>query len=234
MLDKNSSKTISKGDLARRKIKTAARHLFARYGIDTVTIRDIAKEAGQRNGGSVNYYFRSKEDLVLEIIDDVAERRDRLCAERLDVLETSGKPLTIRDILKSQFSPISSDDEEMRLFTMLQIYRRDLMHSQIPNRWDSSFRRCVDHFRNLLPYLNEHTLRQRLYFLVPYMWTFLATREPNEAQAEFWKEFWTDPSSLEGLYDTAEAMLVCKPSADTNGASSHHFVSQENAGADSD
>ncbi|WP_162986952.1 TetR/AcrR family transcriptional regulator [Sphingomonas paeninsulae] len=214
-------KGASKGDLARSNIKNTARHLFARYGIDTVTIRDIAKAAGQRNGGSVNYYFRSKEDLIREIIDDAARYRDVLSGGRLDEMEASGAPMTIRGLLKANFLPADVDDlEEMRLFTMLQTYRRDLMHTQIPNRWDGSFQRCVTLLRPLLPDYSEAVLRQRLYFLVPYMWTFLATREAIEGQAEFWKEFWADPAAIEGLFDTAEAILIALPSQETQAAMS--------------
>ena len=218
---RREEKGASKGDLARSHIKDTARHLFARYGIDTVTIRDIAKAAGQRNGGSVNYYFRSKEDLIREIIDDGARTRDIVSGERLDELEASGAPMTIRRLLKAHFLPTDTTDvEEMRLFTMLQTYRRDLMHTQIPDRWDGSFRRCINLLRPLLPDYGEVVLKQRLYFLVPYIWTFLATREEIEGQAEFWKQFWADPAAIEGLFDTAEAMLTALPSPETKAAMS--------------
>ncbi|WP_304561333.1 TetR/AcrR family transcriptional regulator [Sphingomonas immobilis] len=215
MMIGRTPKAAGKGDLARSRIKATARALFARYGIDAVTIRDIAQHAGQRNGGSVNYYFGSKEDLIFEILDDVARLRDEQAARQLDALEASGKPITVRALLKAHFTPISDDGEEMRLFTMLQTYRRDAMHSQIPGRWDTSFRRCVDYFRTLLPHLDARLLSQRLYFLVPYIWTFMGTREHFTGQAQFWQTFWADPASIEGLFDTAEAILTCNPSPET-------------------
>lgn len=207
-------KAAGKGDIARDRIKQAARELFAHYGIDAVTIRDIARSAGQRNGGSVNYYFGSKEELVLEILNDAARDSDRMRSGVLDALEASGRPIAIRDILKVLVSS-EGTEEQMRLFTMLQIHRRDLMHTEIPGRWDRAFRRCVVHLERLLPDYPEKILKQRLYFLVPYLWTFLATREGGTDQAQFWKRFWADPSSLESLLDTAEGILVHPPSADT-------------------
>jgi AcrR family transcriptional regulator len=206
----------AKGDETRDRIKRCAREMFSRHGLDKVTIRDIAKSAGQRNGGSVNYYFRSKEDLILEILDDAASETDRSRSLLVDRLEASGEPITIRAILKLMISSEGIESEErMRLFTMLQIHRRDLMHTQIPGRWDHAYQRCVVHLKGLLPDYPEPVLTQRLYFLIPYLWTFLATQEGGADQAQFWKRFWADPSTIENLLDTAEGILVQPPSPDT-------------------
>jgi AcrR family transcriptional regulator len=56
-----------RGDETRTRIKVAAQRLFAQRGIDGVSVRDIVAAAGQRNNGSLNYYFRTKEALVLEL-----------------------------------------------------------------------------------------------------------------------------------------------------------------------
>jgi AcrR family transcriptional regulator len=209
-------KVTAKRDITREKIKQAARELFARYGIDAVTIRDIAKHSGQRNGGSVNYYFGSKDELVVEILNDVARVSDELCARDLDALEASGRPITIREILKLLIgNQDESSPEFTRLLTMLQTYRRDLMHTEIPGKWDKAFQRCVEHLRRLMPDHPRKVLQQRLYFLIPFLWTFLATREGGEERAEFWKQFWADPSTLESMLDTAEGMLIHPVSADT-------------------
>jgi AcrR family transcriptional regulator len=207
--------TGAKGDETRERLKKCARELFSRYGIDAVTIREIATRAGQKNGGSINYYFRSKEDLVLEILNDAASESDRSRGVLLDRLEMSGKTLSIRDILKVLISHEPNTDENRRLFAMLQLHRRDLMHTAIPGHWDQAYRRCVVHLRELLPNYGEEILSQRLYFVIPHLWTFLATRESSEEQAKFWKDFWADPSTIESLLDTAEGILVHPPSPDT-------------------
>lgn len=213
----------AKGDETRERIKTCARDLFSRYGIEKVTIRDIAKEAGQKNGGSVNYYFRSKDDLITEILGDAAREANDHRGLMLDALERSSTHITIRDILKVLADTGGGDDiRRMRLFTMLQIHRRDLMHTAIPGRWDGAYLRCVGHLRGLLPKYSEALLQQRLYFLIPYLWTFLATREGGEDQAQFWKHFWADSSTFESLLDTAEGILVIPPSPDTLAAQARH------------
>lgn len=55
----------------RRNIKVAARKLFAERGLEAVTVREIVAAAGAKNGGSLNYYFKSKEGLILELINEI-------------------------------------------------------------------------------------------------------------------------------------------------------------------
>src|SRR5690606_4695631 len=98
-------------------------------GIDTVTIRDIAAAAGQKNGAAINYYFRSKDDLISEILDDAASAVDAHRTRLVDDLEASGRTITVREILRVLVSRNGPDEQDQtRLFTMLQLHRRDLMH----------------------------------------------------------------------------------------------------------
>ncbi|AYL98002.1 TetR/AcrR family transcriptional regulator [Mucilaginibacter celer] len=55
------------------KIKEAARMIFTKKGFLATTIRDIAAEA-QINVASVNYYFRSKENLFAFIMDEAIKK----------------------------------------------------------------------------------------------------------------------------------------------------------------
>lgn len=213
------SRGVSKGDVTREKIKAAARSLFVQFGIEAVTIRDIAKHAGQRNGGSINYYFGSKDELVIEILSEAAQAANEDRTRALDALEQSGKPITLRDILRVLVADTSAaSPERMRLFTMLQIHSRDLMHTQIPGRWDQAYQRCIKHLRGMLPDYPDRIFEQRLYFLVPYLWTFLATREGGADRAQFWQQFWDDPSTMESLLDTAEGILTAPISGETRAA----------------
>lgn len=56
-------------DIAARII-TAARTRFLREGVDGASLRQIAKDAGT-NIGMVYYYFKTKDDLFLAIVQDV-------------------------------------------------------------------------------------------------------------------------------------------------------------------
>jgi len=82
---KRPEKEMLRGEATRRRIKLAARKLFAIRGLD-VPIRDIVKTAKQKNSGSISYYFHSKDNLIKESIfltkstTDVSTKRNRPAA----------------------------------------------------------------------------------------------------------------------------------------------------------
>jgi AcrR family transcriptional regulator len=49
-----------KNATTRDLLKLAARRLFAHRGFDSVSVHDIVLAAGQRNRGSLHYYFGTK------------------------------------------------------------------------------------------------------------------------------------------------------------------------------
>jgi AcrR family transcriptional regulator len=55
------------------KILNAARSIFTKKGFLATTVRDIATEANT-NVASVNYYFRSKENLFASIMDETIKK----------------------------------------------------------------------------------------------------------------------------------------------------------------
>ena len=65
----------------------AAERLFAAHGIDGVSLRQIAAEAGSSNNSAVRYHFGTKHDLLAAIftyrLEELTRRRDYL-AERAD------------------------------------------------------------------------------------------------------------------------------------------------------
>lgn len=54
---------------SRKKLMAAARELFMKYGVDRVSVRDIATHSGV-NLSLMNYYFQSKENLLNQIFGD--------------------------------------------------------------------------------------------------------------------------------------------------------------------
>jgi AcrR family transcriptional regulator len=64
-------------DTTKSRIITAAERLFAKDGIDAVSIRDITK-AANANSAAIHYHFGSKHNLVLSVLEHrVAQLRDR-------------------------------------------------------------------------------------------------------------------------------------------------------------
>jgi len=100
--------SVNKSELDTREllIMTALR-LFARNGIEGVSLRQITQEAGQSNQSVVQYYFLNKEGLIEAVLGHVAQlllpSQDE-ALHRLDVLFQRGV-LTPRDVVATAVMP---------------------------------------------------------------------------------------------------------------------------------
>ena len=74
------------------RIKICARRLFAERGVEAVTVREIVAASGAKNGGSLNYYFKSKEGLIMELLADVFRDSSDGWLEALSDLQRTGGP----------------------------------------------------------------------------------------------------------------------------------------------
>lgn len=76
---------------SRKKILNAAEELLGEKGIAGVSLREIAEAAGQGNNSVVRYHFKTKENLVSELlverIGEVERARQRLVDEHLPLEE---------------------------------------------------------------------------------------------------------------------------------------------------
>src|SRR4051812_41457728 len=84
----------------------AATHLFARYGLDGTTVRDIAAHAGV-NLSLVSYYFEGKEGLYRACIEEFGNTRLKDCQGLLSSVQSAEEfririELIIDSILTSQ------------------------------------------------------------------------------------------------------------------------------------
>src|SRR6202051_1236386 len=79
------------------QIKAAAQTLFARRGVDGVTVQEIVTAAGQRNNAALHYHFGSKEELIRQMVVDGAMVLDRRRQGMLREMEARGGPATIRE-----------------------------------------------------------------------------------------------------------------------------------------
>ncbi len=82
-IDKGAAEASSKHGQARERLLEAAAKLFSARSYEDVSIRDIAGAAGVRHGG-VNYHFRGKSELYLEVV-----QRFGLCNNHV---ESGGTP----------------------------------------------------------------------------------------------------------------------------------------------
>ncbi|HEX4429524.1 MAG TPA: TetR family transcriptional regulator [Frankiaceae bacterium] len=88
---------MASGDATRKRILKSAERLFAKSGIDAVSIRDITDAAGV-NTAAIHYHFGSKSGLVEALLarwaGELVERRGRM----LDRIEAQPK-VHLRDVV---------------------------------------------------------------------------------------------------------------------------------------
>lgn len=86
------------------RLVLAAERLFARHGIDGVSLRQIAAEAGSGNNSAVHYHFGSKHGLIAAIF---RYRLPQIIRERR-LLATRCDPDDLRSRFEAHFLPVLS------------------------------------------------------------------------------------------------------------------------------
>ncbi len=211
-----------KGEQTRARIKRAALRLFALKGLDDVSIREILRASGQRNAGSINYYFSSRAELIAELIRDVARILDARHLERIEALEAQGGPTRMRDvaeILASFTLPEGDDDESAayaaRFMNMALINHRDLVFDALRDGQDRGTRRCLVHLRRLAPELPEPLMRDRLTLAMIYLVSVASAQRAAQADEAAWRQRWGRKAFRQNLADTVIGMLTQPASPET-------------------
>jgi len=111
------------------KILITAERLFALHGVDGVSLREIARSAGQKNESATRYHFGSREALLTTILryrqQPVNVRRQQL----LDELLANGRQNDVRALLKVIVWPYAKllklDPEQSYYISLVnQLYSR--------------------------------------------------------------------------------------------------------------
>ena len=217
-----SNTSSLRGDATRDQIKLAARRLFALRGIHGVTTREIVTATGQKNGGSLHYYFRTKEALVRELIVDGAKLIDDRRNAALDAAEAGGGPRTLRDVLEILVWPSTNlgeadgeEDSYIRFISNLGLQERALLSDTLAGRWNVGYQRCLAHIRRLMPNMPERILQQRLVFLSLSLRAVMAAREAALDHRKEHLRFWTAPETMANLIDWLESSMTGPVSAHT-------------------
>lgn len=209
-------------DQTRHNIKVAAQKLFAQRGIDGVTIQEIVSAAGQRNNASLHYHFGTKDDLVKELVVDGAKIVDQRRQEMLDQLESEGGPRSVREVIYALALPVLSrpgedvlDGTYVRFIASLQLAHRDLLRKALEDKWNTGYKRCLEHLRRLLPDIPAAVLDQRLSLIGIYGNAALAAREAALETDPENHHFWGQPFTIENYVDSMQATLEAPPSPAT-------------------
>ena len=91
------------GERTRAQLITAAERLFARKGLDAVSVRDITA-AAHANTASIHYHFGSKRGLVEAIVEARAAEVGRRRAPLLDAIEAR-PDASLRDVVTALVVP---------------------------------------------------------------------------------------------------------------------------------
>ena len=84
------------------RLVVAAERLFAKHGIDGVSLRQIATEAGSSNNSAVHYHFGSKQGLIAAIF---RHRLPQIMSERR-LLAARCDPDDLRSRFEAHFLPV--------------------------------------------------------------------------------------------------------------------------------
>ena len=108
-------------DARRAQLLAAAKRVFAARGYRHANIADICAEAAVARG-TIYQYFRNKRDVLIALLDDVAERVKRVLAERPAIAIPRGSQFSVEFIVKfcrarlrEMLQEIFVDEEILRL-----------------------------------------------------------------------------------------------------------------------
>jgi AcrR family transcriptional regulator len=217
----SSRRPAARTEETRNQIKSAAQMLFARYGIDAVTVQQIVDAADQRNNAALHYHFGSKEELIRQMVVDGAAVLDKRRRQMLDEIEARGGPKSIREVMLVLIMPVIGlgDDERwrgyIRFTSNLQASDPKTLRDALNNRWNASYVACFDYLKLMLP-LPPKIIEQRLSMFVIYANSILSAHEAAlESQNTKTSRLWGQPFTIENMLDMLEAALTCTPSKST-------------------
>ena len=205
----------------RDQIKMAAQMLFARHGVDAVTVQQIVDAAGQRNNAALYYHFRTKEELIRQMVVDGAAVLDARRREMLDEMAKRGGPASIREVMLVLFMPVIElgGDERwrgyIRFTSHLQASDPRALRDALNNRWNAGYVECVNYLKRMLPG-PAAIVEQRLSMLAIYSNAVLSAHEAAlESRNTRSSRLWSQPFTIENILDMLEAAITCPPSQAT-------------------
>lgn len=201
---------MDRGARSREELLDAAERLIAEHGFE-VPLRDIAKAAGQRNNSAVNYYFRSRQDLIDAV---VARRLVPMEAERQAMLdgmsaeEMADPEALIRVLVRPFFH-----GEATHYARFLEVVRLRL-NREPQSPAESAWPRITEAMDRLVPAADRGARIRRVAAVATAMWALLADHERRaESRA-------AGSDSGEDIVAMLAAMLTAPPPADAPGGGS--------------
>lgn len=154
----------------REAIVRAALTLFAKHGVDGVSLRQIVSAAGQANPSAVHYHFQSKEGLIAAVLQHVQDQLLPMQEQALDSMDEAQRlgTLTVREVMRLWITPMvlmySASPEgrmSIRFLSRLTWQPQHMGQDQLIGCSQAHMTRMCRHLEALIP----HHSRERLFFL---------------------------------------------------------------------
>ncbi len=198
-----------------------ASELFARRGIDAVSLNEINRSAGQRNTSAMHYHFGSKEGLLQAIVYEHYADIDNQINAGLDAWEAlPPAERTTRELLRTLVAPFSDQLTTTEGINYLLIVRQLLLKSSDmlflghPEGKDSARPRIFSMFLKITTDVPREVRPTRVVLGAGLIFNSLAT---YAQAAEAGDQLFSGSRELfvSNLLDNLEALLTSRPSEET-------------------
>lgn len=123
MIDLGGPMVVAVERETRDALLDAAEALFAAEGIDGVSLADITRLAGQRNGGAIHYYFGGRDGLLTAIVDRHQAVLDTARMDALIDLRRTGS-MSLAALVKVVVEPLAARLDSVSGRSFLEIQRQ--------------------------------------------------------------------------------------------------------------
>lgn len=165
----------------REKLLLTAERLFGERGVNGVSLREITREAGQRNASALHYHFGSREGLITAIFEKRMRYLDARRMEYLDQVVAEGRAGDLRAVAEATIRPISellwrddSSSNYVRFLTEMFVTPDFNIADFVAGRFDHGLQRAYAMVRAIQPDMPGPMLRQR-FLLVLHAGTYALT-----------------------------------------------------------
>jgi len=166
------------------ELLVTAERLIATNGVDTVSLRQIAGEAGCRNPSVIHYHFGSRIGLLRAIVELRAPWIDRRLRQLLDDLTSEHRQYDLRGVVEAMARPLLELDESSHYLAFLaRLYARPEMEDAFASMVGSthSIPLLQERLRVALPHVPSDVRLQRLQMAADLAVTTIANRPAREA-----------------------------------------------------
>ncbi len=99
-------KPIRKDSLkTRKKLVDAAEALFAKYGMENVSLLEIGRATGMKNRNALQYHFGNKAGLINAVLD---KHTDLIAKQRRQMLDQLDNTPALRDLVEAYVLPVAN------------------------------------------------------------------------------------------------------------------------------